>query len=193
MVCQRDRAAHHSQLKQAAKPIDNPRAAERVRIVKYNGYPRAGFFEFAQNFKNLSREATLGPCQRSVLNQNPRAAPCIRLKPQCFEGSAPPVFVPRDAPDFELNIVSNERLAEVAAIIFDGVGRQVAASEQSDDALPVHFSTRKLPTTRASMPEPKKARSASVGVCTMASPRRLKEVFMMTGTPVTASNSSIKR
>jgi len=35
------------------------------------------------------------------------------------------VFVPRDAPDFELNIVSNQRLAEVAAIIFDGVGRQV--------------------------------------------------------------------
>jgi len=31
------------------------------------------------------------------------------------------------------------------------------------------------------MPELKKVRSASVGVCTMASPRKLKEVFMMTG------------
>ena len=36
-----------------------------------------------------------------------------------------------------------------------------------------HFSTKKLPMTSASMPEEKKVRMASVGVCTMASPRRL--------------------
>jgi len=37
MVCQCDRAAHHSQLKQAAKPIDNPRAAEGSASLKYKG------------------------------------------------------------------------------------------------------------------------------------------------------------
>ena len=56
-----------------------------------------------------------------------------------------------------------------------------------------YFSTRKLPMTRASIPELKKVRSASVGVWTMASPRRLKDVFMSTGTPVIFANSSIKR
>jgi hypothetical protein len=72
-------------LKQAAKPIDNPRAAEGFRIVKYNGYPRAGFFEFTQNFKNFSRESARGPCKGSVLKQNPSAAPSFRLKAQRFE------------------------------------------------------------------------------------------------------------
>src|SRR2546430_17505100 len=43
------------------------------------------------------------------------------------------------------------------------------------------------------MPELKNVRIASVGVWTMASPRRLKDVFMMTGTLVRFSNSSISR
>ena len=193
MVSESDCAAHHPQLNHAAKPIDNSRAAERFCIVKYNGYLGAGFSEFTQNFKKSSREAALGPRERGVLHYNPCALPCVGLKPKCFEGSVPPVLVPRDAPNFELNIVRDERLAEVPAIILDGVGGFVAASEQSDDALRGHFSTRKLPMTRASMPELKKVRSASVGVFTMASPRKLKEVFMMTGTPLTAPNSSIKR
>ena len=60
-------------------------------------------------------------------------------------------------------------------------------------ALADHFSTRKLPRKRASIPELKKVRIASVGVWTMASPRRLKEVFMMTGTPVRLPNSSMRR
>src|SRR5262249_26514623 len=56
-----------------------------------------------------------------------------------------------------------------------------------------HFSTRKLPITRASIPELQKERIPSVGVGTMASPRTLKEVFMTTGTPVRLPNSSISR
>ena len=36
-------------------------------------------------------------------------------------------------------------------------------------------------------------RTASVGVQTMGSPRRLNEVFMTTGTPVRLPNSSISR
>ena len=56
-----------------------------------------------------------------------------------------------------------------------------------------HFSTRYEPMTRASIPELKKVRIASVGVWTMASPRRLKLVFMMTGTPVIFPNSSMRR
>src|SRR5260370_745850 len=43
------------------------------------------------------------------------------------------------------------------------------------------------------MPELKNVRIASVGVCTMASPRKLNDVFMMTGTPVRFPNSSISR
>ena len=56
-----------------------------------------------------------------------------------------------------------------------------------------HFSTRKLPITSASMPELKNVRIASVGVFTIASPRRLNDVFMITGTPVRFPNSSINR
>ncbi len=56
-----------------------------------------------------------------------------------------------------------------------------------------HFSTRKWPMTSASIPEEKNVRIASVGVWTMASPRRLKLVFMMTGTPVIFPNSSMSR
>jgi len=43
------------------------------------------------------------------------------------------------------------------------------------------------------MPELKNVRIASVGVCTIASPRRLNDVFMMTGTRVRFPNSSISR
>src|SRR5208337_4738901 len=72
--------------------------------------------------------------------------------------------------------------------------RSVAASWRGGCPIPPsYFSTRKLPRTRASMPELKKVRIASVGVCTMASPRRLKEVFIITGTPVRFPNSSISR
>jgi hypothetical protein len=56
-----------------------------------------------------------------------------------------------------------------------------------------HFRTRKLPITRASMPELKKVQMASVGVHTIASPRKLKDVFITTGTPVRFPNSSISR
>ena len=55
-----------------------------------------------------------------------------------------------------------------------------------------YFSTRKLPMMSASIPELKKVRMASVGVWTIASPRKLKEVFITTGTPVRLPNSSIK-
>ena len=47
--------------------------------------------------------------------------------------------------------------------------------------------------TSASIPELKNVRIASVGVCTMASPRKLKEVFITTGTPMRFPNSSISR
>lgn len=43
------------------------------------------------------------------------------------------------------------------------------------------------------MPELKKVRTASVGVHTIGSPRKLNEVFMMTGTPVRLPNSEINR
>ena len=46
--------------------------------------------------------------------------------------------------------------------------------------------------TRASIPELKKVRMASVGVFTIASPRRLNEVFMRTGTPVRLPNSLMR-
>jgi len=55
-------------LNHAAKPIDDACAAEGFGIVKRNGYPRAGFFEFPQNFNKSSRESALGPRERGVLN-----------------------------------------------------------------------------------------------------------------------------
>lgn len=45
-----------------------------------------------------------------------------------------------------------------------GVARYIAFAEKSNDAFRVYFSTRKLPMIRASMPDEKKVRRASVGV-----------------------------
>ena len=56
-----------------------------------------------------------------------------------------------------------------------------------------YFSTTKLPMISASMPELKNVRMASVGELTMGSPRRLKDVFMTTGTPVRRPNSLMSR
>ena len=58
---------------------------------------------------------------------------------------------------------------------------------------PFYFSTKKLPRISASIPELKKVRMAPVGVWTMASPRRLNEVFMTTGTPVRHSDATCWR
>src|SRR5262245_54335464 len=103
------------------------------------------------------------------------------------------MLIPRDATDLHAAGIFSEGRAQVAAILFDGVGWLVAPSQESDNSLPAHFSTRKLPITSASIPELKNVRKASVGVCTIASPRRLKDVFMITGTPVVFPNSSIRR
>ena len=56
-----------------------------------------------------------------------------------------------------------------------------------------YFAIRKLPITRTSIPELKNVQMASVGVHTIASPRRLNDVFITTGTPVRFPNSSITR
>src|SRR5690349_21871431 len=103
------------------------------------------------------------------------------------------MLIPGDATDFKIARMFGERRAQVAAVLFHRVGWLVAPSHKSDDSLHAHFSTRKLPITSASIPELKNVRKASVGVCTMASPRRLKDVFMTTGTPVILPNSSIRR
>jgi hypothetical protein len=52
------------------------------------------------------------------------------------------MFAPGHATKFELKIVGSKRAAEIAAIIFHGVGGFVATAEQGDDALCGHFSTR---------------------------------------------------
>ena len=70
---------------------------------------------------------------------------------------------PRHAADFHFNIVGAKRGAEVGAIFLDSIGRLIFAAEKRNDGLR-HFSTRKLPSRRASMPELKKVRMASVGV-----------------------------
>ena len=81
------------------------------------------------------------------------------------------------------------RLAQWRHRLMTGTRRHAASGK----AYRIYFSTTKLPMISASMPELKKVRMASVGVCTIASPRRLNEVFMITGTPVRFSNSSMSR
>jgi len=56
-----------------------------------------------------------------------------------------------------------------------------------------HFRRRNRPRISASIPELKNVRTASAGEPTIGSPRRLKEVFITTGTPVRWRNSSIRR
>jgi len=144
--------------------IEEPQSSERLDVVKHDRDTGSSLSQHAQNAKDSSREAARGPGERRVLNKNPDTGPSLRLKTQRLVRRGPAVLVPRNAANFELNIVCDECLAEVTAIIFDGVGGFVAASKQSDDALRGHFSTRYLPITRASIPELKKVRSASVGV-----------------------------
>ena len=104
--------------------------------------------------------------------------------------------------DLNQNVGRSEFLAGPAQKVAEneeGGGWSAALHPGADDRpsahsiSPSYFSTKKLPRTNASMPELKKVRIASVGVCTMASPRRLKEVFIITGTPVRLPNSSMRR
>src|SRR5205823_15118626 len=55
------------------------------------------------------------------------------------------------------------------------------------------LSTRKSSIARVSMPEAKNVCSASDGLETIGSPRRLNEVLISTGTPVRRSNASRMR
>jgi hypothetical protein len=74
------------------------------------------------------------------------------------------MFIPGHAPDLQVERVLYKRRTEVTAIFFNGVGRFITPSQEGDDALGAHFSTRKLPITSASIPELKNVRRASVGV-----------------------------
>jgi hypothetical protein len=69
--------------------------------------------------------------------------------------------------------------AQPLAVVCYAVDGLEASAYQHDDALRAHFSTRKLPVTSESIPELKNVRTASVGVLTMASPRKLKDVFAL--------------
>jgi hypothetical protein len=70
--------------------------------------------------------------------------------------------------------------------------RETTKPQKSQQRDTRYFTTRKLPITRASMPELKNVQMASVGVHTIASPRKLNDVFNSTGTPVRLPNSSIR-
>src|SRR6266852_8763611 len=61
----------------------------------------------------------------------------------------------------------------------------------ADNANQDDFSTRKFPNTRLSMSLLEKVLKALAGVVTMGSPRRLKDVFSKTGTPVALPKRSI--
>src|SRR5258708_7447958 len=158
------RIAHGVQLHGAAQAIDQAGATKWLGVVKYDSDTRASFAQHSQNVQKSVRKSACGPRQRRVLHIDPCATPGLRLEPQCFERRSPTAFIPWNSANFHRKIVSCESFAEIAAILFNGVGRFVAPSQQSDDASFAHFSTRKLPITSASRPELKKVLSASVGV-----------------------------
>jgi hypothetical protein len=87
---------------------------------------------------------------------------------------------------------------DVAVAFWETILRPPAPTRRTRSDVPRvidvrHFTTTKLPITRASIPELKNVQMASVGVHTIASPRRLNDVFNMTSTPVRLPNSSISR
>ena len=63
----------------------------------------------------------------------------------------------------------------------------------SDDPLHRAFRTTKFSSRSRSMPLRAKVSSASVGVLTMGSPLRLKDVLSTSGTPVASANFSMRR
>ena len=147
----------------------------------------------AEEAQDLQREPSARPTERRILNENPAAAPAGSALAQLVEGRRPAALGPRNTHSLEKVAQRNQRFAQVPAIIDNRVGGLIARSKQRHNSLGIHFSTRKGPITSASIPELKKVRTASAGELTIASPRRLNDVFITTGTPVRLPNSEIKR
>src|SRR5258708_6179599 len=103
------------------------------------------------------------------------------------DGSARPQTVERDINPLYWRLIDGfEKRTGVPVIMNTSFNlRGEAIVHTPTDAVRTFFSS--------GMDALEKVRTASVGVCTIASPRRLNEVFMITGTPVRFSNPSIRR
>lgn len=144
--------------------IDEARTGEGLDIVKYNGGVCADRFQHFHDAKNSQREATGTPRESGILDHNTLVSPGANRLSELFYDIRPPRFFPRDAMYPQLNVMRLKRSPKVAAIHRERIRRFVAFAKKSEDGHQVHFSTRKLPRKRASMPELKKVRMASVGV-----------------------------
>jgi len=191
-IAKAQRLQHGMLLRVPSKKVNRTLSAERRSVVKNYAHTGTGGFQSCENPGKSQGETALRPSQGRVLHGS-GSTPTLCPVPKRTYGAPPPAFMPGHPLDDQLEVFRQERLAKVAAILFDRVHGRVRPSKKRDDSRPAHFSTRKLPITSAFIPELKNVRIASVGVCTMASPRRLNDVFMITGTPVRFPNSSINR
>src|SRR5215472_14395207 len=81
------------------------------------------------------REPANRPSEGSVLDDHPGILPHRSRQLQTTKGLRPSNLFPWHASNFELNIVSSERAAEITAIFFNSIGGFVAPAEQRYDGL----------------------------------------------------------
>ena len=93
----------------------------------------------------------------------------------------------REIDDGDLRAFPGEQLGRRPADAGAGARDQGDFAFEPHQSLPPFLRTTKLPSTSVSRPLAKNVFKALSGVVTIGSPRRLNEVFMMTGTPVSPS------
>ena len=101
-------------------------------VVKDDADPRAGSLQDAKNPKDSLRKAAFRPSERCVLDEDPMAAPLAGHEMERVEGISPAVVLPRHPANVELDVVGAERGAEETAILLNGIGWFVLASEEGD-------------------------------------------------------------
>src|SRR6266700_2291200 len=119
MVGSRKYRVHHVQLHRASQAIDQTSAAKRLRIMKHNSDMRASLSKNAKNMKKTARKTARRPGQRRVLHKDPCPTPGFGLETQCSTRRGPAMFFPGNTSNLQIKIVLGERLAKIAAIVFN--------------------------------------------------------------------------
>src|SRR5262249_43249152 len=127
------RAAHGVDLGEAPNGIDEAATGIRLNVVKDHAHAGPGRLQDLQHEEYFLWETTLGPSQRSVLEQHPGVAPAGSLTLQCLKCVRPAKDLPWHAVDFQLDRPGLESCGEIAAIFLDRVGGFVFAAEKRDD------------------------------------------------------------
>jgi hypothetical protein len=116
-------------LDESAEAVNETGAGVRSNIMEDDGDSGIGGFEDAEDVEYAVGKTARRPGEGGVLDEDPLVVPGGGGFAQAAKGARPAGLFPRDAMDFQFEIVGREGGAQVTAVFFDGVGGQVAFAE----------------------------------------------------------------